>query len=172
MSEQREQKAGDKKAVPRQPAPRLTTTRRRVQVATLLTDSTKNLKQRQVAQILGVSERQIKRDVAAIRDAVTDADKLMHQWNSRMNERLPMNSRVNLLGALCEQDEHLPTKLKALQYANSLQGIRVPEPLPQGYNGSGSPAFIFPAGAYVSVAVPAVQQIVDIEKSEDRSDNE
>ncbi len=110
------------------------------------------LSEREKAEALGCSTRQVRRLQKEILAEIGTATARLETFRGLLAERLPIPRRVELLKRLAEQREHLPTALKALEQANRIDGLLQPEPeQPQEHQ----PIFALPPGTVMRLALEA-----------------
>lgn len=105
----------------------------------------------QLAELAKVSGRTVMRALKPIREAAKRVDNLVEEYRGQVLKDAPLVTRSSRIASLIAQNDHPMTALKAIQYADHVNGIA---PASQASESGGSaPLFNLPDGAEVTVSV-------------------
>jgi hypothetical protein len=126
--------------------------KRRTQIIALLNGPDK-LTDVQIGEIIGCSTKSVQRTRNKIKPALSEMKDKLEAYRGLLGRELPVEYRVRCLRELAAQDSQLMVALKALERADTLDGLAKP---PRREETARVPLFNLPPGSRVAVVVPGV----------------
>jgi hypothetical protein len=140
--------------------------KQRTQIIALI-NGPDNLTDVHIGEIVGCSTKSVQRTRNKIKPALSEIKDKVEAYRRLISEELPLKYRVRRLRQLAEQDSQLMVALKALERADTLDGLE--RPPPEREDTKRVPLFNFPPGTHVDIEVrspsPDPPPAIDIEGS-------
>jgi hypothetical protein len=124
--------------------------KRRTQIIALLNGPDK-LTDVQIGEIVGCSTKSVQRIRNRIKPTLSEMKDKLEAYRGLLGRELPVEYRVRRLRQLAEQDTQLMVALKALERADTLDGLE--KPSPEIEQTKRVPLFNFPPGTHVDIQV-------------------
>ena len=123
----------------------------RTQITGLLS-SGEPLTHQQIASVVGVCKMTVQRVAKKIKPDMDEVEEKLAEYRRLLGREMPIGYRARRLKELAEQDSQLMVSLKALERADTLDGLAMvkdmPPPVPPR-----QPLFNFPPGTRMQMAV-------------------
>jgi len=121
------------------------------QIIALLSDGTKHISQRQIAEITGCSRMTVTRVASRLRNDTVGMEDKLAEIQREIAEKMPGKARVERMVQLAQQGQSPIVAYKATIRLDDLSGIQVPEN--EAEKPQHQPMFQLPQGSIVQVHI-------------------